>query len=104
MIQGKKTLIIITLIIISLFVRELPYVNVLFANRIWIFYVFLFIFLYPIRKKEHLFTIAASFLLFALVFTLLDLDPFAEVLGDLIYGLLWIVLFLHIRSLIRLKE
>lgn len=84
------------LIVLTLFLRDLPYLNVLFISRIWLIYfaILLFVLLAGIKFRVTIMWIA-TYLLFgwAFVLTVLRLPFFAEFIGVFIYFLLWAIVF-----------
>lgn len=102
MIKHIKLLILLTAIILSLLVRELPYINVLFISKLWIFYILLFFFLYPPKRMG--FIIFMIFLLLGIIVicSILDLGVFAEVIGSFVFVLLCI--FFGLKLFYFLKE
>lgn len=99
--EKQKILIIFGFLVLSLILRELPYVNVLVAGKLWIFYGLLFLFLiFPWKVHPSLLILLSMFLLLtALLFTLAKLYNFAEILGLAIYFLLWLAVILRIAKL-----
>ncbi|OGG24524.1 hypothetical protein A3A79_05060 [Candidatus Gottesmanbacteria bacterium RIFCSPLOWO2_01_FULL_43_11b] len=82
-------------IVITLLLRDLPYANVIFINKIWLLYllILLLIILSSMKFKVTLVSYLTGFLFFvAFLLTLLKLTFFAEAIGALIYFSLWIVL------------
>lgn len=95
MITTKHVLWLSILILVTLLMRDLPYVNVIIINKIWIFYLILLLLvgLSSIRFKVSLVTYATFALFFiAFILTLLKLSFFAEAIGVLIYFSLWVIL------------
>ncbi len=98
---GKtKILLILILLSLSLVFRELPYVNVLVAGKLWIFYGLLLLFLIFPWKIHHLPLVLLSLflLLIAFLLTLVKLYNFSEILGIAIYFLLWLAVISKITK------
>lgn len=104
MLSGKKLLTLFILILLTLFLRDLPYVNVTFIGKMWLIYfaLLLFTILVSIRFRV-IFLWYATFVLFfaALILTLLRLPFFAESVGVLIYFLLWAIVIYRLMSFIK---
>lgn len=102
--KKNLTFILLILLIISLALRELPYINILVAGRLWIFYgllLFLLIFPWKIRYSPPLVLILLSGLLLlgAFLLTLGRFFTFAEMFGVVIYFLLWAAVIFKITDL-----
>lgn len=106
MFQKKIIFITILLLLLSLIIRELPYINVLVAGKIWIFYGLLFLFLiFPWKVHPSLLILLSMFLLLtALLFTLAKLYNFTEILGLAIYFLLWLAVILRIVDFLKSEK
>lgn len=90
----KKLFLYILLILATLFLRDLPYFNVLFIHQLWIVYfILLLILLFTSIKFDRRIVVGASFflLLVALVLTLLKMSFFADAVGVFLYFLLWFI-------------
>lgn len=104
MFGSKRFLLFILLILFTLFLRDLPYFNVLFIDKLWIFYFFLFLlFLFYSIKVNIRYVYFVCFVLFflAFVFSLLRLEFFAHVSGIFIYFLLWIIIVSKIYTFLK---
>lgn len=97
----KHFFMLTVLILITLLMRDLPYINVVFIGKIWILYllILLFVVLSSIKFRFALVTYG-TVLLFVIVavLTLLSLIFFAEAIGVLIYFSLWILVIHEIFS------
>lgn len=97
MISQKHLVWLSILILLTLLLRDLPYVNVIVIKKMWIFYllILLFVALSSIKFKVSLVAYATVFMfLVAFILTLLQLNFFADGIGTLIYFSLWII-FIH---------
>lgn len=84
-----------------LFLRDAPFINLYFINKVWIIYLIaLFIILLPSGTKK-LFNLVFVFLLLSLAFTIFSYPSISEALGVVIYFLFWIIVSREIMSLIR---
>lgn len=93
----KQLFILSMLILITLFLRDLPYINVVIINKMWILYIviLLLVLLSSIKFRVVVVSYLTGVLFFtAFVLTLLKLNFFAEAIGALVYFFLWI-LFIH---------
>ena len=97
MISQRRLVWLSIFILLTLLLRDLPYVNVVVINKMWIIYllILLFIALSSIKFKVSivLYTTILLFLI-AFIWTLLRLNFFADAIGSLIYFSLWII-FIH---------
>lgn len=108
MIYNKKTYFFLSLILLILLLRDLPYINILIIDKVWILYVFIFLLLalWNIRIKMR-FIIYFSFVILAIALFLsiiqmsrlfegfkivryLQLPSFLEGVGIVIYFFLLI--------------
>ena len=97
MFNNKYLFFITLLVLLTLLIRDLPYVNVAIIGRMWIVYllILLVVILTSLRFKYTLVLGATYFLfLIALTFTLLSIPFIADAIGVLVYFSLWI-LFCH---------
>ena len=94
MITTKHIFALTLVILVTLLLRDLPYINVIIIGKIWIFYllILLLFLLSSIRFKFNLVSYVTILLfLVAFVLTLFNLTFFAEAIGILIYFSLWIL-------------
>lgn len=91
MIQQKKLIGIIFILLVLLFFRDTPYINVLVINRIWVLYLLLIFYLVPFRNITIVYVAIAIFLIAAYVLTILSFSIGAEILGVIIYVCFWIL-------------
>ena len=95
MFNNKYLYLISLLILFTLLIRDLPYINVAIIGRIWIIYllILLVILLTSIKFKYSLFLYATAILFFvAFLLTILTLGFMADAIGVLIYFSLWVLL------------
>ena len=107
MINNRNTVIFLLFILVTLFLRDVPYLNVFFVNKLWIFYLFLlaFFLIYMLRAKlKYLIYLCLALIIPTLLFILVKLNYFADAVGIFVYFFLWIVVAVKIYSLIRSKE
>ncbi|OGH18875.1 MAG: hypothetical protein A3F31_04850 [Candidatus Levybacteria bacterium RIFCSPHIGHO2_12_FULL_38_12] len=97
--SNTKTVFILSILLISLFFRETPYLNILVANKIWLVYIFLFLFLFPPKKGRTILYVSIFLLIFSLILTLLNFINLAEFFGIVIYFLLWAAVIVKVFSL-----
>ncbi len=96
----KKLIILLVFIFITTFIKEIPYVNILVFDKVWVLYpVLLFLLFFPYNVRSILFSIPLL-LLIALVATILGIDLVGEVVGVVVYTFLWIVGILKVRQLL----
>lgn len=94
MLSNKQIFILLILVLLTLFLRDLPYLNVLFISRIWLMYfaILLFVLFAGIKFRATIIWLATYVLLgVAFVLTILQLPFFAEFIGVLIFFLLWAI-------------
>jgi len=101
MIKNRKLLIILTVLILSLLVRELPYVNVLFLNKLWVFYIFLFLYLFPPKRKKFILFLIFLLLGIILILTILNFVVFAEAIGNIIFMLVLVFLVMKLSDFLK---
>lgn len=89
--QQKKLIGIIFVLLVLLFFRDVPYLNILVLPRIWIVYLLLIFYLLPFRSITIVYVGAAVSLVLSLFFTLLSFSVGAEIFGVLIYVCFWII-------------
>jgi len=107
MVSNKQLFVLLTLVILTLLLRDSPYMNVLFIGRIWLFYFAILLFLIFIAIKfKVVFLWYGAFILciLAFVFVVLRLPFFAELNGVLIYFALWIIVIHKLIDFVRNKR
>lgn len=104
MVTLKHILWLCIFILVTLLLRDLPYVNVVIINKMWIFYliILLLVGLSSIKFKVSLVTYTTfALFLIAFILTILKLNFFAEGIGILIYFSLWVILIHKMVSFFR---
>lgn len=103
--QNKKLVIFFFLLSFTLFLRDVPYLNIYLSDKLWLVYIYLIIlyFIFSIRTIMKLVKIKIIMLalFLAFIFTILNLSIFSEIIGSAIYFLLWIILIIKIHSLFK---
>ncbi len=92
MMTSKHIFSLTIVILLTLLLRDLPYFNVIYINRIWLLYltILLIVLLSNVRFKISRLRNVTVLLFFAsYILTLSGLLFFAEALGTLIYFSLW---------------
>lgn len=93
------------LILLTLFLRDVPYFNVFIIGKIWILYLLIFlIFVMAGIRFRHTIFLPGTVMLFLLayVLTIADITFLAEAIGILIYFSFWII-FIH-ALIISIKQ
>lgn len=97
--HNRKMFFFIWILLITLLLRDIPYINVLFINHLWIVYLLiLFFFLFSNVRISLRHVLYATLLFFAGAFTL-SLFRFvfmAEAVGILLYFFFWIIFVLKL--------
>lgn len=104
MLNNRNIIIFLFFILATLFLRDVPYFNVLFINKLWILYFFMFVFflIYVFRAKlKYLLYSCLVLIIPTLFFLLIKLGYFAETVGVVVYFFLWVVVIDKIRSLVK---
>lgn len=92
----KKSVFLIFFLLLVLFLRDTPYINVYIIDKVWILYIALFFVAFPPRSIFHLVILTLAFLIIAYIFTLLKFLIIAEIFGMVIYFVLVVVIILKI--------
>lgn len=88
MINDKKKLFLLLLILLALLLRDLPYINILIIDKIWILYLFILLLLalWNIRIKIRFITYFSSVILtIALFLSIIQVPRLLEGVGVLKY-------------------
>ena len=104
MLSNKQIFILLILVIFALFLRDLPYVNVLFTSRIWVIYfaILLYVLFAGIKFRMTVLWFMTFVLLCAtFALTILRLSFFAESIGVLIYFLLWAIVLYRLIGFVK---
>lgn len=95
MINNKQLFALSILILLTLFLRDLPYINIVFISRLWLIYfaILMFVILATIKFRVILlWYVTIALFIGAFVLTLMRLSFFAESIGVLIYFSLWVII------------
>lgn len=86
--NDKKLFMMIVLLVVGLFLTNTPYINIFFASKVWIFYLFFLLYLFHPRNLSFI-NILIFISFFVLILTsLLGLSALAELIGVLVFALL----------------
>lgn len=105
--NSKQLLVPLTLVLLALLLRDSPYLNTIFINRIWFFYFasLLFVFLIVVKfRVVLLWYMTLGLFIIAFILTLMRLDFFAELIGVLIYFSLWAIVFHRLIGFVKDKQ
>lgn len=107
--MNDQRLLIVFLIttLILLFLRDAPYINVFIINKLWLVYILLIlviVFFFIPRKESYLWRTLFSLPFVALIFTLLRITIAAEVIGVVLYSILWFAVIFKIIYYVREKD
>lgn len=94
------------IVLLAILVRDMPYINFIIGNKIWIVYILLSGFIlysvFPVVKIKAVHYLLIPFLFIAFVLTLAGLYLYAEFIGNIIYLILIISvlykIYLHVKS------
>ena len=95
MLSSRQLFVLLILILLTLFFRDLPYVNVVFISSFGLIYfaILMFVILAIIKFRVILlWYLTFALFIIAFVFTLARLPFFAESIGVLIYASLWVII------------
>lgn len=102
MITQKKLIIFFLFSTVLLLLRDTPYLNVLIIERLWIIYLILLIWIishfFP-RRSGIFFLGVFSLLFVSLMFSFTSIAIVPEVIGIIIYVLLWLIVLQKIVTL-----
>lgn len=111
MFANFKFLISFFILITLLTIREIPYVNIVIKDKLWvagiISYVILAIlftpsnFLVRYRKANYLIIAYIFTILVLLIFTLVSVPILSELFGTILYGLFWVLAIYKILALLK---
>ena len=105
--NDRRFIIIFLLIIFTLLLRDAPYLNVFIINKLWIVYILLIaVIVFSFIPKKTVYLWSTLFLLpfIALIFALTKITIAAEVIGVILYSILWFVAIYKIFSFMGEKE
>lgn len=107
MTNDRRPIVALLFIMLILLLRDTPYLNILIINKLWIVYllvVAIIAFFFIPRNKGYL-TIALFVSLFlALILILTGITFVAEVIGIILYVLLWLIVLHKVTSFVRERE
>lgn len=104
MINSKQLFVLLILILLTLFLRDLPYLNVIFISRIWlVYFALLFFVILSLLKFRVIFLWYGIFTLFLIVgmLTIMHLPFFSESIGVLIYFSFWAIVIHKLVSVVK---
>lgn len=102
--SNRQFVLFFIFILLTLFLRDLPYFNVLFINRLWFVYFVLLLFVLFARADFRVTVLwLVTFILFlvAIVLTVIKFLFFAETIGIFIYFLLWMIVIYRLIGFVR---
>lgn len=91
--NNRKTFLFFWILLITLLLRDVPYINIIFINQLWIVYLLLliiYIFSNVTIYFKHVFFTSLFFFVIAMVLSLYRLSFIAEAVGILLYLFFWI--------------
>lgn len=97
----NKLFVYLMIILLTLFLRDLPYFNVYVIRQLWLVYFLLFltaIFSNLKISSNAVLSLSLLFLLAMLVLSLLKFTFFAEAMGIFLYFLFWILIIFAVRD------
>lgn len=99
----NKNWIFMFVLISALFLKDAPYLNTLFLDKIWVIdavlLLILFFSVFYLSEQKNNFLIV-TFIFIACVLSLFQFTKLADAVGIIIYLLLWLTVFKQIRSLV----
>lgn len=107
MTNDRKLFLIFLLLTFILLLRDTPYLNILVIDKLWIIYVLIiaaFAFFFIPKKKIYLLIALFLLLLGALILTFMGIEIAAEVIGIVLYAILWFIVLQTIFVLVQGKR
>lgn len=101
MLSYKKILILLMLTLVILITRDLPYANVFIIDKVWMIYLAMLLLLYFPTNIRFYYFIAGFFIFLDLLVSLFHFSIFSEILGILIFILLWVIAIFKIKFLLK---
>lgn len=99
----SRNWIFLFVLIVALFLKDAPYVNTLFLDKIWVVDVVLILMLllsvFSLSERKNNFFIILLIII-AGIFSVFQLTKLADAVGIVLYLLLWVAVIMQIRSLI----
>ena len=105
--NNRRLLIGFLFLVLTLLLRDAPYINVFIIDKLWLVYVLLILgvaFFFIPRKAGYSKGTLFSLPIIALAFTLVKVAIAAEVIGIILYLILWIVVLFKVISFVREKD
>lgn len=96
-----KIFVFVVLLLVALFLRDVPYLNIVFVPRMYLIYIALFFFLFPPKTTRTLFFGILLLLFLTIIVTVLQFMLTAELLGVILYFVLWVLVLSRIVSYIK---
>ncbi len=107
MISTKQFYFLLTLVLFTLFLRDLPYLNVIFISRMWlVYFALLFFVVLSILKFRVIFLWYGIFILLSIagMLTIMHLPFFSESIGILIYFSFWTIIIHKFIGFVKGKK
>lgn len=92
------------MIVMSLFLKEIPYVNLFSVKYLCLFYLAILLLLLSPFSIKMILTIILIMLFIALIFSLWQFNYLVELLGIAIYFLAWLAAVLEISHFLRREK
>lgn len=107
MTNDRKLLFAFLFVTLILLLRDTPYLNILVINRLWIVYILvlaIIAFLFIPRREGYLIPVLFFALFLSLILILTGITFVAEVIGIVIYVLLWLIVVHKVIAFVRERE
>lgn len=102
--MGKLVLLFIVIVVVSVVFAYIPYLNFIISPIIRVLIIFLCIYiLFPLSTRT-LAAISMGAIVLAFIFTLVELDFIAQMLGDILYLLLVSIFINYVKAFIKDKK
>lgn len=102
--MGKLVLLFIVIVVVSVVFTYIPYLNFIISPVIRTLIIFLCIYiLFPLSTRT-LAAISMGAIVLAFIFTLVELDFIAQMLGDILYLLLVSIFINYVKTFIKDKK
>ena len=100
----KKLFIYTSLLTGILILRDVPFINLYFIDKVWVIYLVAFLLIFLPKRFGILFYACLISLFLAFLFTMLNYIFASELLGIVVYFLMWILVCKESFKIIRSKE
>lgn len=103
MISLKKIVILFIFFAILLLLRDTPYLNVFIIEKLWVVYLLLLLWIFSnfFPQNTNIFFYVVFILLFvALLLNFTNILILQEIVGIIIYAILWLIIFREVKSLL----